>query len=733
MAEFSGWLLDLYEGPQSGVVLWFITDDTERVKLRQDFPVTFYIGGARKDLEKAGLYIRSNFPSLKISLTSRQDLYRQDPIPVLAAETQPAAVTGLVRKISKRFPELDYYDADIPVAIRYAARFDTFPLAHCRVTYEAGNLRSVKVLDSPWDADPPPPPLRALQIDLGCDPRYEKPEMLTLSFEGREHRLPLRYERSSLIRFKSILAGYDPDLLLTSSGDIWLLPQLLEMSKRTGIVLNFNRDPDRAVMIKKEGSYFSYGRIVYRGQQALLFGRCHIDSRNAMLWQDYDLASALEMARVTRLPIQTAARCSPGTGINMMEVITALKQDVLVPWQKTHGEEVKTAYELLRNDQGGLVYQPLEGLHQDVGMIDFISLYPSIMTYCNISPELPIPKDLGVSPLPPGLIPRTLKPLLEKRVAMKQYLLSLPPDDPQRPYYQARASSLKMLLVCCFGYMGYKAAKFGRIESHEAISALGREALLRAKEAAEDLGFTVLHLYVDGIWIKKDGCNQPDDFLPLLNEIVERTSLPIGLDCIYRWIAFLPSKRESLVTVPNRYFGCKQDGSITVRGVEIRKHDTPPYLRRTQEDLLGIFENASNVRELKELLPRALALVMERYLALKAGKVKPAELVVHKRMGKELDAYRVRSPAAIAARQLEAIGQPIRLGQRVPLIYTLGSPGVCAWNAHIPLDSHSVNCAYYCELLIRAAGAILQPMGVDEAALNEYLLGEGVVQNILAV
>ena len=98
------------------------------------------------------------------------------------------------------------------------------------------------------------------------------------------------------------------------------------------------------------------------------------------------------MARVTRLPIQTAARCSPGTGINMMEIVTALQQGVLVPWQKTHGEEVKTAYQLLRNDLGGLVYQPVPGIHEDVGMIDFISLYPSIMTYCNISPELPVPK-----------------------------------------------------------------------------------------------------------------------------------------------------------------------------------------------------------------------------------------------------------------------------------------------------------------------------------------------------
>ena len=728
MAEFSGWLLDLYEDPQAGVVLWFITEETKRVRLRQAFPVIFYIGGTERELKRAEIFLRSHFPAARIFFTNRKDLYSQNQIPVLAVETQPAHITALVRRTSKQFPKLDYYDADIPIAIRYAARFKTFPLALCRITHTEEQLQTLEVLDSPWELDPPAPPLRTLQIDLDCDPRYKKPELLTVHADDKEHHIPIQYERSSLIRLNSILTNFDPDLLLTNSGDIWLLPYLLEMSKRTGVALNLNRDPHRPVRIKKEGSYFSYGRIVYRGQQVLLFGRCHIDSRNSMLWQDYDLASALEMARVTRLPIQTAARCSPGTGINMMEVITALRQGVLVPWQKTHGEEVKTAYQLLRNDQGGLVYQPTEGIHENVGMIDFISLYPSIMTYCNISPELPIPKDLGVSPFPPGLIPITLRPLLEKRVAMKQHLLSLPPGDPQKPYYQARTSSLKMLLVCCFGYMGYKAAKFGRIESHEAISALGREALLRAKETAEDMGFTVLHLYVDGIWVKKEGCSQPDDFLPLLNEIVDQTSLPIALDCIYRWVAFLTSKQDSHMTVPNRYFGAKQDGSSTVRGIEIRRHDTPAYITRMQEDLLGIFETAANVRELRDLLPRALTLVQERYKSLRAGKVRLADLVVHKRMSKELSAYRVRSVAAIAAQQLEDIGQPIRLGQRVPLVYTLGKPGAIAWHEHIPLDPRSVNYAYYCELLIRAAGAIMQPLQMDEAAIRDYMATDGVTQ-----
>ncbi len=88
----------------------------------------------------------------------------------------------------------------------------------------------------------------------------------------------------------------------------------------------------------------------------------------------------------------------------------------------------------------------------------------------------------------------------------------MPAWDPRRNAYKARASAHKWLLVTCFGYLGYKNARFGRIEAHEAVTAYGREALLRAKEAAEDLGFTVLHMYVDGLWVKKDGASQVQRF-----------------------------------------------------------------------------------------------------------------------------------------------------------------------------------------------------------------------------
>ena len=99
------------------------------------------------------------------------------------------------------------------------------------------------------------------------------------------------------------------------------------------------------------------------------------------------LEGVYELARVTSLPVQSAARLSPGSGISAMQMVVALRQGVLVPWHKQQAELPKSAAELMISDQGGLVYQPLSGLHRDVAEIDFISMYPSIMRHFNISPE----------------------------------------------------------------------------------------------------------------------------------------------------------------------------------------------------------------------------------------------------------------------------------------------------------------------------------------------------------
>jgi DNA polymerase-2 len=182
---------------------------------------------------------------------------------------------------------------------------------------------------------------------------------------------------------------------------------------------------------------------------------------------------------------------------------------------------------------------------------------------------------------------------------LKACLGNLENWDPRRAVYKARASAHNWLLVTCFGYLGYRNARFGRIEAHEAVTAYGREALLRAKEVCEDFGFTVLHMYVDGLWVKPeaDGAiTRPAEYEPLLAAITEHTHLPISLDGIFRWVAFLPSRQDGRVPVPNRYFGVFQDGSLKVRGIEVRRHDTPPFIAQTQKDMLEILAQAPMYR-----------------------------------------------------------------------------------------------------------------------------------------
>jgi DNA polymerase-2 len=414
-----------------------------------------------------------------------------------------------------------------------------------------------------------------------------------------------------------------------------------------------------------------------------------------------------------------------------MQILTALRQGVLVPWHKQQVEWSKSAYNLLQADRGGMVYQPTIGLHANVGEIDFISMYPSIMEHFNISPETVgkggenstfVPElELTIDQDHRGLVPDTLQPLLEKRIKLKQALADMNPRDTRYKPYQARSSAHKWLLVTCFGYLGYKNARFGRIEAHEAVTAYGREALLRAKEAAEDLGFRVLHMYVDGLWVQKEGASQPADFQLLLEEILDRTGLPTSLDGIYRWIAFLSSRPDPRVPVANRYFGLFQNGAWKVRGIELRRDDTSKWVKRVQQDMLNLLGNAPDAGHLGIQLPGIHDLLQSELSALRNQEIPLEELLVSQKLSRMLEEYKVPSPAARAAFQLAAIGKNLIPGQRVRFLYTRGDPGVFAWDLPELPDYNAIDTERYAELLCRAAYTILQPLGVQEQTLRWWM------------
>jgi DNA polymerase-2 len=726
--ELSGWLLDVYADTSQGVILWLLGDDGQRHQLRQPLTTTFYAAGPFPRLRKLWTFLRSQNILVHLSRTQREDLF-DGRIDVMAIEADTAVQPQLFRRIQKCFPDLDYYDTDIPVSVQYAARFDCFPTLRCQVTVEGDSVLDVVPLASRWQIDNSPPPLRVLTITPDVDPSHRFPRHLRVGGAGKVVTYPLQNGRLLLIGLQAKIKRHDPDLILTQFGDTWLFPYLRQQAQKTGISFNPSRDGQRPYRLKKASSYFTYGMVLHRGEQTYLYGRYHIDIKNALLFNEYDVSGVLEQAQVTGMPVQEMARRSPGAGITATQMITALRRDVLVPYTKQQAEYYKSARTLLRADRGGLVFQPQIGLHTDVVEIDFVSMYPSIISLLNISPETVKVNSPHIAIVPElkmpidqskrGLLPETLQPILEKRIAIKTRLASLTRWDCRRPALQSRSIALKWLLVVAFGYAGYKRARFGRIEAHEAITAYSREALLRAKETAESLGYEVVHMYVDGLWVKRKGIKTKTAVQPLLDAIESNTGLPIALEGFYKWIAFLPSKSDERVPVPNRYFGAFETGELKVRGIEMRRHDTPPFVADLQRQIL---EQLAQTPDLNDCLSLIRDMVRAQLEALRSGQIDPQMLLASQTLSRSIAEYKVLSSAARAVKQLQDVNKLRFPGQRIRFVFTVGHPGVYAWDLPQPPDMSRVDIERYVDLTLSAVTVALQPWGVKREWVDEWVL-----------
>jgi DNA polymerase-2 len=353
------------------------------------------------------------------------------------------------------------------------------------------------------------------------------------------------------------LKRFDPDVVLSDDGDASLLPFLFSAEERWKTFIPWDREsyPVRRQANRKGYSYFSYGRTYYKAPAHLFLGRWHIDRQNSFIYGESGIEGVIELARMAKVPVQRMARTSPGTAITSMQLDRAFQEGILIPWRKGEPERFKTAWDLLVADKGGLVFQPRLGIFEDVAEIDFTSMYPTMMAIHNISPETVLcgccenhrVPEVGYSICEKreGIVPKTLRPILSRRAGLKRMAKEdkINEDTAKRETYNRKQTALKWMLVTSFGYLGYRNARFGRIEAHEAVTAFGREKLLIAKEICEEMGFELLHAITDSLWIRKKGFTE-EEVLELCKKISDATGVNMNLEGIYRWMAFLPSKNQ---------------------------------------------------------------------------------------------------------------------------------------------------------------------------------------------
>ena len=295
--------------------------------------------------------------------------------------------------------------------------------------------------------------------------------------------------------------------------------------------------------------------------------------------------------------------------------------------------------------------------------------------------------------------------------------------------FDLQQNALKWLLVTCFGYTGYKNARFGRIEAHEAICAWARDILLTTISIAEDDGWNVLHAIVDCVWIENKNLETREEkigaAMRLSQKITKLIGIPLEFEDIYDFIGFLPSRMHGSGSL-TKYWAHGQNG-FKLRGIEARQHSTCGWITALQKNSLEILKNNLDNEggyDSVAVQQQIIAMLHDEIVLLNSGKINPKNLVVTRRVTKRIQDFSVSTNTQQALIRAKRLGQEILPGRKVRFVATKPSPGVpesrvvlmeeLCGNSRIKIDSD-----YYQNLAIRAIWAILGPFGWSDEEIRQ--------------
>ena len=693
VSSVKGWLLDVYPSDSGKVAVWVICQNGERVKLTDKFQPCIYVSGKQDDLERlvSRLFSNQHIASLRFVYKFARPV-----------DTEKSRVLELTVKDCRQIPALtleilrmgDYlryelYNCDLQSDRSYLFSRDLFPLAFMEINVSKSGL-SYTLLDSVESLDYAIPELRVMRLEVdvakkGIVPSFDDTiGKIRLKQQGKdEFVLDYGDEAIKLLQLVYAVKELDPDVIVTSAGDSFLFPYLIHRATVNNVANDFVLSRDNTPFKGKFSSgktYFSYGHTFYRAGTVRLHGRIHIDENNTFIMREAGFEGFIEIARTCRVPLHTAARFSIGSSMSSMQFYQAIKDDILLPRNKKIPEAFKSAIDLLVGDRGGFVFEPRLGVHDSIGELDFSSMYPSLMAKYNISAETVLCKccpdstvripelNYHICTKRVGMVPKTINLALSKRLKYKR-LRDETGDKQLKQAYDRRQTALKWILVTCFGYLGFRNSKFGTVDGHIGVCAFGREAFLKAAHIAEDHGFEVIHGIVDSLWLKKKDSTL-EEYSELCRVITKEIGVPINFEGRYKWVAFLPSKLHPRVSVLNRYFGVMENGKVKIRGLEVRRSDTPGFIFDAQTEMIKTLASANNSNELKQKIPEALNVLKTYRQRLLNGEVPISDLIITKHLSKQPKNYKQQVSQVIVAQQLIKQGVEVHAGNNVKFLFT---------------------------------------------------------------
>ncbi len=684
---------------EGGVRRWTATADGATATVDSAYRPTLYVGSEdRATLATVRENLAVHPKVADVAVTSKRPGWRHDETDVLAVEVEHVdAVDALASGIANmdRPGKVRLYNVDFSRQFRYCLETDCSPV--------------------------PERDLETLSIDVPVT-ELGGPAGFREATVGEQ-----RVAGDRLAVLETVLNrihAFDPDVLVVASAAV--IHQLFEVAAAYDREpISVGREPGYQ-QLAGQSTYESYGQVGHSPARYAVPGRAIIDRSNTFFYSQTNLDGVLDLVERSRKPLQELGWASIGNVLTAIQIREARRRNVLVPWHSWRHEQFKTMGQLHAADRGGTTLSPEVGLHEDVHELDFASMYPNIIVTRNISPET-IRGDCRESTTVPGLgyeicaergyLPDVLEPLIADREETKAELAAT--DDPERrAELRGRSEAIKWILVSCFGYQGFSNAKFGRIEAHEAINAYARELLLAAKDYLEEGGYRVLHGIVDSIWVTPRADAEQTPLREIAATVSETTGIDLEYEDAYDWVAFVPMK-DAEAGALTKYFGRLRDPGpgedpFKVRGIELRQRSTCEWVANLQRALLETLD--------EHRAPEPVLRTLRAWLdELEAGTVEPNRLRLTNRVSKSLEAYTQSTRNVAALERSRVQGIDVNPGQDVHYVVVddAKSSRERVRLGHEAIESYDT--AFYRDRAIRAATAVLSPIGVREGDVRDAL------------
>jgi len=764
-------------GREPHIIIWGITKDGKRILLRDKrFRPYFYAilknnVNPEQVISRVKLSSDPSSPIMNIEVVDKR--YYGRKVKALKITTMiPEYVRKYREKIAKIPGIEEVVEADIRFSLRYIIDHDLKPCGwHIaevkevpkkpgyRVNAEYEIIGEIK----PLNDTTPPKDLRLLAFDIevysksgslkpASDPVIIIGAMNNFNeikqFIAKDHN-----DKEVISNFVKYVKEYDPDIIVGYNCDGFDWPFLLERCKYLGLKLDLTRRAGSQPQTSTYGHVSVAGRLncdlynfaeeipevkiksleniadylgVMKKSERVLIEFIDLprywdnkELRGKLLQYNIDdvkstyglaekfLPFAMQLSNITGLPLDQVGAASVGFRLEWYLMREAFKYGELAP---NRVERPALSY------KGAVVLKPRKGIHENIAVLDFSSMYPNIMIKYNVGPDTLVrngkcdPEKHNIAPEvrhcfekePPGFFKKVLETLIEMRKKVREEMKKYPPTSHEYRVLNERQKALKVLANATYGYMGWVHARWYCRECAEAVTAWGRETITRAINIAEELGLRVIYGDTDSLFVeyKEDKINE------LIKRIEKELGFDIKIDKIYKKVFFTEAKK--------RYAGLLEDGRIDIVGFEAVRGDWAEIAKEVQENITEILLKKGSIDDALNYVRR----VVEK---LKKHEIPLDKLVIWKTLSKRLEEYATEAPHVTAARKLLRAGIKVGVNDKIGYVILKGAGKISdrAEPYIFVKDPTKIDVNYYIDhQIIPAALRILGHFGVTEAQLK---------------